>query len=48
MNLVDLILIVLALLCFIAAAINAKVGNVNLVAAGLAFWVATVLLGLVH
>jgi len=48
MNLVDVILIVLALICFIAAAINAKIGSVNLVAAGLAFWVATVLLGLIH
>jgi hypothetical protein len=45
---IAIVLIVLALICFIAAAVNAKFGSVNLVALGLAFWVATVLLGLLH
>lgn len=48
MNLIELILIVLALVCFIAAAVGAKVGSLNLVAAGLACWVAVVLLGMIR
>ena len=42
---IDLILLVIALVCFVAAAVGAKVGSINLVAAGLAFWV---LAGIVH
>lgn len=34
----DLILYVIALLCFLLAAIGVAVGRVNLVAAGLFFW----------
>jgi len=45
---IAIVLIILALICFIAAAVNAKVGSINLVAAGLAFWVTSVLLGLLH
>jgi hypothetical protein len=38
---IDLILLVVAFICFVAAALNVKVGSINLVAAGLAFWVLT-------
>jgi len=38
---IDLILLVVAFVCFVAAALNVKVGSLNLVAVGLAFWVLT-------
>lgn len=38
-----LIFLVIALVCFVAAAVN-KWSRFNLVAVGLAFWVATILL----
>lgn len=41
---IDLILLVVAFICFVAAAINLKVGNVNLVAVGLALWVLTAII----
>lgn len=41
---VDLVLLVLALVCFLAAAANVSSPKVNLVAAGLALWVASLLL----
>ncbi len=40
----DLVLLVLALVCFLAAAANVSSPRVNLTAAGLAFWMASVLL----
>ena len=40
---IDFILLVIALICFIAAAIGVNAGRVNLVAVGLACWVATLL-----
>jgi hypothetical protein len=40
---VDIVLIVAALVCFILAAVNVASPRVNLVAAGLALWVASVL-----
>ena len=43
MNL-DIILLIAALACFIAAAINVQVERVNLIAVGLALWVLTALL----
>jgi hypothetical protein len=36
---IDLILLVVAFICFVAAALNVKVGNVQLIPVGLAFWV---------
>lgn len=42
---VHLVLLVLALVCFLAAAAGVQSPRVNLLAAGLAFWVASVLLG---
>jgi len=36
---IDLILLVVAFICFVAAALNVKVGNIQLVPVGLAFWV---------
>lgn len=39
----DLICIVIALVCFVAAALGVSSPKVNLVAAGLAAWVATLL-----
>lgn len=41
---IDLILLIVAAICFAAAAVNAKVGSLNLVAAGLFCWVLSVLL----
>lgn len=41
---IHIILLVLALVCFIVAACNVP-SRVNLVALGLAFWVATFLVG---
>jgi len=41
---IDLILLVAALICFILAALNIKVGSLNLVAAGLALWVLTAII----
>ncbi len=40
---IDLVFLIVALICFIAAAIGWPSTRVNLVAAGLAFWVATLL-----
>jgi hypothetical protein len=40
----DLVLLVLALVCFLAAAANVSSPRVNLVAAGLGLWVASILL----
>jgi len=39
---VDVVLLVLALVCFLGAAVNVSSPRVNLVAAGLAFWVASI------
>lgn len=39
-----LILLILALVCFVAAAFNVA-ARINLVALGLAFWVLTVIIG---
>ncbi len=36
---IDLILLIAAFICFVLAAVNVKLGPVNWVAAGLAFWV---------
>jgi hypothetical protein len=41
---IDTVLLVVALVCFILAGINAAVPRVNLLAIGLAAWVASVLL----
>jgi len=41
---IDLILLVLALVCFLAAAANIPSPRVNLVAAGLALWIGSLLL----
>lgn len=41
---IDLILLVLALVCFLAAAANIPSPRVNLIAAGLALWVGSLLL----
>ena len=40
----DLVLLILALVCFLAAAANVASPRINLIAAGLALWVASVLL----
>jgi len=40
----DVVLLVVALVCFLAAAANLQSPRVNLVAAGLALWVASILL----
>ncbi len=42
MNNLDLVLLVFALVCFVLAAFGVG-GKINLVAAGLAFWVASVI-----
>ena len=39
-----LVLLILALVCFLAAAANVQSPRINLVAAGLALWVASLLL----
>ena len=41
---IDLVLLVLALVCFLAAALNVSSPRINLVAAGLALWMASVVL----
>jgi hypothetical protein len=41
---IDLILLVVAFICFVLAALNVKVGSLNLVAAGLAFWILTAII----
>jgi hypothetical protein len=41
---VDLILQIIGLICLVLAAVNVKVGTLNLVAAGLAFWLLSVIL----
>jgi hypothetical protein len=41
---IDLVLLILALVCFLAAAVNVPSPRLNLVAAGLAAWVASLLL----
>ena len=38
------ILLIAALVCFICAAVGVGIGRVNLIGAGLALWVATLLL----
>lgn len=40
----DLVLLILSLVCFLAAAANVSSPRVNLVAAGLALWMASVVL----
>ena len=40
---VDLILLILAAICFGLAALNVAAGRINLVALGLLLWVATLL-----
>jgi hypothetical protein len=42
---VTVILLVLALVCFIIGASGYAVGRVNMISLGLAFWVSTLLLG---
>jgi hypothetical protein len=44
MNPIDLVLLILALVCFLAAAAGVSSPRVNLLAAGLALWVASILL----
>ena len=44
MNPIDLVLLILALVCFLAAAANIASPRVNLIAAGLAAWVASILI----
>jgi len=41
---IDLVLLILALICFLAAAANVSSPRINLVAAGLALWMASVVL----
>jgi len=41
---VDLVLLVLALVCFLAAAANVSSPRINLIGAGLALWVGSILL----
>ena len=41
---VDLILQIAAAVCFLAAAVNVKVGSVNILAVGLFLWVLSVIL----
>jgi uncharacterized membrane protein len=38
------VFLIAALVCFILAAVNATVPRINLLGAGLAFWIASVLL----
>lgn len=40
----QLVFLILALICFIAGAVNAPLPRVNLVSLGLAFWVLTLLI----
>ena len=40
----DVVLLVVALVCFLAAAGNVASPRINLIAAGLALWVASILL----
>ncbi len=40
-----LVLLILALVCFIAAAANVSLPPINFIALGLSFWVLTVLIG---
>ena len=41
---IDLVLLIVALVCFLAAAANVSSPRVNLIAAGLALWVASIVL----
>ena len=41
---IDLILLILALVCFLAAAANVVSPRLNLIAAGLALWITSLLL----
>jgi hypothetical protein len=41
------VFLVVALICFLAAAVNVVSPRVNLIALGLAFWIGSLLLGLV-
>ena len=43
MNPLDMVLLILALVCFLAAAGNIPSPRINLIAAGLALWVASLL-----
>lgn len=40
---IDLLLLLLAFFCFVAAALNVPTRGVNLIAVGLAFWVLSVI-----
>jgi len=40
----DLVLLILALVCFLAAAANVSSPRINLIGAGLALWVASIVL----
>jgi hypothetical protein len=44
MDVIVLLLLILGLVCFLAAAFGATWRTVNLVALGLAFWIATALI----
>ena len=48
MAVLNLIFLVTALVLFILAAIGVPSGRYNLIAAGLAFWIATIIPGLVR
>jgi hypothetical protein len=41
---IDLVLLVAGAICFALAAVNVKVGTLNLVAAGLLLWIVSVIL----
>jgi uncharacterized membrane protein required for colicin V production len=41
---IDLVLLIVACVCFLAAALGVSSPRVNLVAAGLALWVASILI----
>lgn len=45
MDVLALILLVVALLCFLVAAFGRTFGSINLVALGLALWILAVILG---
>ena len=48
MDILAILLLIIAFICFVLAAINFPAKRFNLVALGLAFWVASILLGHVH
>ena len=41
---IDLVLQIVGLICFILAAVKVQIGTIDLVAAGLAFWLLSVIL----